>query len=73
MYYSLTPAYGRDYKTAKEVKEAFSAGKDFVGDYNLGFRLCNKKDFKPGDTVNLRYKKDRSVVPYKITAATKTA
>lgn len=73
MYYSLTPAYGRDYKTAKEVKEAFDSGKDFVGDYNLGFRLCNKEAFKPGDTVNLRYKKDRSVVPYKVTAKTATA
>ena len=73
MYYSLTPAYGRDYKTAAEVKAAFDSGKDFVGDYNLGFRLCNKEAFNPGDTVNLRYKKDRSVVPYKITAQTATA
>lgn len=73
MYYSLTPAYGRDYKTAAEVKAAFDSGKDFVGDYNLGFRLCNKGAFKPGDTVNLRYKKDRSVVPYKVTAQTATA
>lgn len=71
MYYSLTPAQGRDYKTAKEVKAAFDSGKDFVGDYNLGFRLCNNADFKPGDTVNLRYKKDRSVVPYKVTAQVK--
>ena len=64
MFYALTPAYGRDYKSAKEVKAAFDSGKDFVGD-------CNNADFKPGDTVNLRYKKDRSVVPYKVTATAK--
>jgi hypothetical protein len=73
MYYELSPAYGRDYKTAKEVKAAFEAGKDFVGDYNLRFALCSIRDFKPGDTVNLRYKKNRSVVPYKVTAKTATA
>ncbi len=73
MYYELIPAYGRDYKTAKEVKAAFEDGKDFVGDYNLRFALCNIDAFKPGDTVNLRYKKNRSVIPYKVTAAVKTA
>lgn len=73
MYYELTPAYGRDYKTKAEVIAAFESGKDFAGDYNLGFRLCNKEAFKPGDTVNLRYKKNRAVVPYKVTAKTTTA
>ncbi len=73
MYYELTPAYGRDYKTAKEVKAAFESGKDFVGDYNHGFRLVSIRDFGPDSTVNLRYKKNRSVVPYKVTAKTATA
>lgn len=27
---TLTPAYGRDYKSKKEVEEALAAGKDFV-------------------------------------------
>ena len=27
---TLTPAYGRDYKSAKAVREDFLAGKDFV-------------------------------------------
>lgn len=27
---TLTPAYGRDYKSKKEVLEDFNAGKDFV-------------------------------------------
>ena len=73
MYYELSPAYGRDYKTAKEVKAAFEAGKDFVGDYNHAWRYVNKANFRPGDTVNLRYKKLRSVTPHKVTAKTATA
>lgn len=71
MYYSLTPAYGRDYKSAKEVKAAFDSGKDFVGDIQLRFALVNNADFTPGDTVNLRYNKNRFVVPYKVTATAK--
>ena len=27
---TLTPAYGRDYKTAKKAKEDWKAGKDFI-------------------------------------------
>lgn len=69
MYYSLTPAYGRDYKSAKEVKAAFDSGKDFVGDIQLHFALVNNADFTPGDTVNLRYSKNRFVVPYKVRSA----
>lgn len=68
MYYELTPAYGRDYKTKAEVIEAFKSGKDFGGDHQMGFQYCSIRDFKPGDTVNLRYKANRSVVPFKITA-----
>lgn len=58
-YFELSPAYGRDYKKAADVKADFLAGKDFDGDYQLGFKLCNKQDldqFKPY-TANLRYKK----------------
>ena len=65
-YYELTPAYGRDYKTKAEVVAAFEADRDFEGDYSMGFKLCNRQDFKPGDTVNLRYKSNRNVTPYKV-------
>ncbi len=59
-YFELVPAYGRDYKNAKDVKAAFNEGKDFEGDMQLGFKLCNKEqldaEFRPY-TANLRYKK----------------
>lgn len=58
MYFELTPAYGRDYKTKAEVTAAFNAGKDFLGDYQMGFRPCNKADIPAGSKVVLRYKRN---------------
>lgn len=72
MYYELQPAYGRDYKTAKEVKAAFEAGKDFQGDYQLGFKYVNKPQLKVGDNVLLRYKKNTMVTAVKIKDLTTT-
>lgn len=61
-YYELSPAYGRDYKTANEVKSAFDAGNDFNGDYQLGFQLVNKEQLPEGSMVTLRYSKLRKIV-----------
>jgi hypothetical protein len=66
MYYELTPAYGRDYKSNAEVVAAFNEGRDFEGDYQLGFKLVNKKQLPKGSTVNLRYKQNRNVAVVRI-------
>jgi len=66
-YYELTPAYGRDYKTGKEAKAAFDAGKDFEGDYQLGFKLVNRAQLPIGSTVLLRYKRNTQVANVKVT------
>jgi hypothetical protein len=66
MYYELAPAHGRDYKSAAEVKNAFETGKDFIGDYQLNFRLVNKTDIPIGSTANLRYRANRNVVSVKV-------
>ena len=69
MYITVVPAYGRDYKSAKEVVEAWDAGKDF--------RICdlssprdggyiNKDDAPKGATVNVRYKRATQVKPIKV-------
>lgn len=71
MYYELTPAYGRDYPKKADAIAAFEQGKDFKGDYQMGFSLCNIQDFKPGDTVILRYKGNRQATTYKITVEKK--
>jgi hypothetical protein len=57
----LTPAYGRDYPTKKLVEADFRQGKDFEGDFTLGFKLCSIRDFAPGTKVLLRYKRAQMV------------
>lgn len=63
-YRVVTPAYARDYKNQKEVKEAFLSGVDFKlqpeGCY------CSIRDFAPGVTVNVRYAKMMKVLPVKV-------
>lgn len=63
-YLNVTPAYGRDYKTAKAVKADWEAGKDFVitdvfskwdGSY------VNKDDAEAGTVIMVRYNNLRSI------------
>lgn len=64
---TLTPAYGRDYKSAKEVKADWDAGKDFViadmfsGDAG---RYVNKPQLA-GRTAMVRYAGLRKIVQVK--------
>lgn len=56
-YVSAVPAYGRDYKSAKAVREDWAAGKDFLIQDMQGSGYVNKDD-KPADMVlNIRYKR----------------
>lgn len=65
MTLTLIPAYGRDYKSIKEVKEAFNAGKDFeiasigpnCGRYVNKSQLVGKERF-----VMIRYARLTKVV-----------
>lgn len=65
---SVEPAYGRDYKTQKEVKEAWNQGKDFIinsifsPDYG---RYVSKEGAPKGSFVNIRYKKGAGLVVIK--------
>lgn len=65
-YMELIPAYGRNYKTKKEVEQAFLEGKDFEGDMTIGFKLCSVRDFQSGVKVNLRYKNQTMVTVVKV-------
>jgi len=60
MYLTLVPAYGRDYPSAKAVREAWAAGKDFeICDMFSQYdgRKINKNDDVPAGTkFNIRYK-----------------
>ena len=65
-YITLTPAYGRDYKSKKEVESAFRDGMDFIL-HDFGSRWdgkpCSIRDFcgNEGTTFTLRYDKLRKV------------
>ena len=71
-YITLQPAYGRDYKSAKSASADYDANKDFVGDYECGFRYVNKEQIDalwPGAKIMFRYKRDTAIGAYKATPA----
>lgn len=62
---TLLPAYGRRYKSAKEVKTDFDAGKDFIlSDFSSPYdgAKINKEQTK--GIVNVRYPSESN--PFKI-------
>jgi hypothetical protein len=63
-YATLTPAYGRDYKSGKEAVAAFEANKDFQ--IQPSGQYINKEQIAPGITVNLRYNRLTQVKPVKV-------
>ena len=67
-YFELEPAYGRDYKTAQEARAAWEAGKDFLGDVQLGFKPVNIQDIPKPSTVLLRYSGNRKLVTVSVPA-----
>ena len=48
---TLTPAYGRDYKSVKDVRADYNNGKDFIHAQSGSY--CSKRDFNA--PVMLRY------------------
>ena len=54
---TLTPAYGRDYKSRDAVLADFNANKDFLGQPDG--RLINKEQIPATETIQFRYNKMR--------------
>jgi hypothetical protein len=70
---TVVPAYGRDYKTAKEAKEAWLAGKDWkVADYFSPWdgKPISIRDFPTGTAVTLRF--NRMTKTARVTTPAKT-
>jgi hypothetical protein len=66
---TLTPAYGRDYKSAKAAKEDFAKGKDFlINQYGHPYdgKPANVNDLE-GQQVQLRFCSLRKVCTVKAT------
>lgn len=63
-YLTLVPAYGRDYKSGKDVQADWDAGKDFqINDMmhpNDGAYI-NKPQAEKGTTYNIRFKQLRNI------------
>lgn len=61
---SLTPAYGRDYKSQAAVSEAWHKGQDFII-ASFGHRYDGKpmniNQTNPGDSFEIRYSNLRKV------------
>lgn len=52
----LTPAYGRDYKSAEAALKSYRDGFDFVLNTTSGRTYCSVRDF-PYEMVEIRYNK----------------
>lgn len=65
-HHIVSPAYGRDYQSPVTAKNDWLAGKDFVYE-NIGGggRYCSKRDFKPGDIVEIRYNRKADMTTVK--------
>jgi len=66
MYLSCVPAYGRDYKSGKEVLLDWNDGKDFLIKDMFLHGYINKSDAPKGATLNIRYKKLMKICVIKI-------
>ena len=56
----VVPAYGRDYKNAKDAEKDFQDGKDFIiNDISSRWdgKPCSIRDLPKGEQVEIRYKK----------------
>lgn len=65
--YTLVPAYGRDYKSAKEVRKDFEAGKDFRAEPSGPY--CSIHDIPAGTEVFIRYRGLRMVAKLTVPAS----
>ncbi len=56
--HTLSPAYGRDYKSKAKVLIDWNGEKDFlIEDFSSEWcgKPANRQQFKPGDVINIRY------------------
>ena len=66
---TLTPAYGRDYKTAKEARADYYAGLDFIFNkptHKNNGAYCSCRDLI-NETVTIRYHRQSRVTTAKFT------
>ena len=67
--HTLTPAYGRDYKSRLAAIESLEAGKDWLSQPEN--KPCSIRDLQPGATVTLRFGQLRKVTRYTVKPSTR--
>ena len=65
--HTLTPAYGRDYNNKASAEKDLRSGKDFIIHAPQGVTYCSVRDFREGDTLNVRYKQQRNIASFTLT------
>lgn len=66
---TLTPAYGRDYKTKKAVLTDWNDDRDFIiADFSHpdDGRYANRPQFNTGDRIQIRYAALRKVLVFTV-------
>lgn len=63
---TLTPAYGRDYKSKMDAVKDFIEGRDFMFNLMGQSAYVSIRDYKAGDMVKIRYNGGRHAVFYRI-------
>ena len=70
MIFTLTPAYGRDYKTQADAEDCFNSNRDWIlRDIRSPWdgKPINKEQCCIGSTVVLRFSADRKTTTVKVT------
>jgi hypothetical protein len=60
-WFEVTPAYGRDYTTAKAAKADWNEGKDFLDPSTGRYMSKRNADADPSMHVIIRYSQNRKV------------
>lgn len=63
---TLTPAYGRDYKSAAAAIKDFEGGKDFQYHKGVDTGYVGKSDFADGAKVKIRYNRITDAVMHTV-------
>jgi hypothetical protein len=72
MKHTLTPAYGRDYKSKAAIKADLEANKDFVTNpFDGPSQYVNLEQLQVGDRLEVRYKKLTQVTLFTVTGVGK--
>ena len=64
-FIEVTPAYGKDYKNAKDAKADWNGGKDFVDTRTGRYMSKRDADADPNLSVMIRYGQNRKLTSTK--------